>query len=162
MPPPNVSQTLQVQGSPNNKIVLTDRDYSKIIKAETRRHQLELAGQYGAMINNKQFVDQASVCNDSVYIDTLNRNNMTSMRSSSGSYRRRGHLSSRNWWTRWRETTISRSWISVYCISKRRSTRRRISTSMWCSRTSRTFSTTPKKSSPTLQPIETSSNKKTK
>jgi hypothetical protein len=37
--------------------VLTDRDYSKIIKAETRRHQLELAGQYGAMINNRQYVD---------------------------------------------------------------------------------------------------------
>jgi hypothetical protein len=43
--------------------VLTDRDYSKIIKAETRRHQQELAGQYGAMINNRQYVDQVSVLN---------------------------------------------------------------------------------------------------
>jgi hypothetical protein len=40
---------------------LTDRDYSQIIKAETRRNQLELAGLYGAQINNKQHVDKLSV-----------------------------------------------------------------------------------------------------
>ena len=50
-------------GSPQQqKIVLTDRDYSKIIKAETRRHQQELAGLYGAQINNRHQVDKISVC----------------------------------------------------------------------------------------------------
>ena len=39
---------------------MSDRDYSNIIRLETRRHQQELAGLYGAQISNRHHVDKLS------------------------------------------------------------------------------------------------------
>jgi hypothetical protein len=52
-PNPSSLATIQPASSSPSKIVLSDRDYKQIIKAETRRNQVELAGLYGAQINNK-------------------------------------------------------------------------------------------------------------
>jgi hypothetical protein len=90
-PAPQSMQTLQVPNAASpSKIVLSDRDYSKIIKAETRRHQLELAGLYGAQINNKHHVDKLSV---SRLLIIFIRKTTKSQRKGRGYSRRRGRLS---------------------------------------------------------------------
>jgi len=45
----------------NAKVVITDRDYRNMIREETRRNQIQLAGQYGQMINNKKYIEKESV-----------------------------------------------------------------------------------------------------
>lgn len=39
---------------------MSDRDYSQIIKAETRRNQVEMANLYGAQVANRNHVDKLS------------------------------------------------------------------------------------------------------
>lgn len=38
--------------------MLTDRDYTAIVKEENRRHQLQLAEQYGAHIQNRRLEER--------------------------------------------------------------------------------------------------------
>ncbi|TNV82891.1 hypothetical protein FGO68_gene2685 [Halteria grandinella] len=48
----------------NAKVVITDRDYRNMIREETRRNQIQLAGQYGQMINNKKYIEKESKVSD--------------------------------------------------------------------------------------------------
>jgi len=59
-PHPSALQTLQPATVSPSKIVLSDRDFAQIIKAETRRNQVELANLYGSQITNRQHVDKLS------------------------------------------------------------------------------------------------------
>lgn len=47
-------------GSPQGKVVISDKDYSNLIKEENRKHQYHLAEQYGSQIQSRRFAEKES------------------------------------------------------------------------------------------------------